>query len=151
MDISGERRISAPRERVWEALNDPEILKQCIPGCERMEKSSDTEFAAEVNAKIGPVKAKFASQIELSELNPPQSYTISGQGKGGAAGFGKGAASVTLEADGEETVLRYQARLQVGGKLAQIGSRLVVGATRKIANDFFNRFAAAVGTSATAE
>ena len=139
MDISGEFRIPAERERVWAALNDPEVLRVCIPGCEALEKLSDEHFAAEVRAKIGPVNAKFASEIRLSNLSPPQSYTITGEGKGGAAGFGKGAADVTLEADGAETVLRYQAELQVGGKLAQIGSRLVAGATRKMAKGFFSR------------
>ena len=151
MDISGERRILAPRDRVWDALNDPAILKQCIPGCTLMDKTSDTEFAAEINAKVGPVKAKFTSVIELSDLVPPASYTISGQGKGGAAGFGKGSARVVLEADGNETLLRYEAQLQVGGKLAQIGSRLVAGATRKIANDFFSRFVVVVSPQETTE
>jgi carbon monoxide dehydrogenase subunit G len=140
MDISGEFTIPAPRERVWAALNDPETLKRCIPGCESLEQTSDTAFDAKMSAKIGPVKARFDTAIELSNVNPPQSYTISGQGKGGPAGFGKGSADVSLEAQGDATVLRYSAALQVGGKLAQIGSRLVGGTARKIANDFFSKF-----------
>jgi len=140
MDINGEFTIPAPRDRVWEKLNDPEVLKKCIPGCEGLEQTSDTHFDARMLAKIGPVKAKFDTSIDLSEVNPPESYVISGQGKGGPAGFGKGSAKVTLEVVGEGTVLRYDADLQVGGKLAQIGSRLVGGTARKIANDFFTRF-----------
>ncbi len=140
MDISGEFEIPASRQQVWEALNDPEVLAQCIPGCESIERESDTELLAKMKAKIGPVKARFESRILLTNLNPPQSYTISGEGKGGPAGFGKGSADVTLaEADGA-TTLSYTATLQVGGKLAQVGSRLVGGAARKIADDFFSKF-----------
>lgn len=142
MDISGEFTIPAPRERVWVALNDPEVLVRCIPGCEELQRTGENTFDAKMQAKIGPVKARFDTSIELSDMNPPESYTISGQGKGGPAGFGKGAAQVVLDEQGEETVLRYTAELQVGGKLAQIGSRLVGGATKKIANDFFSRFVA---------
>ena len=141
MDINGEFTIPAARERVFEALNDPEVLQRCIPGCEQLERTSENTFDAKMSAKIGPVKAKFDTAIELSDVNPPQSYTISGQGKGGPAGFGKGSARVSLEEQGDETVLRYVADLQVGGKLAQIGSRLVGGTARKIANVFFSRFA----------
>ena len=141
MDINGEFTIPASRERVFAALNDPEVLKRCIPGCNELERTSENTFDAKMSAKIGPVKAKFDTAIELSDVNPPSSYTISGQGKGGPAGFGKGSARVSLEEQGEETVLRYDADLQVGGKLAQIGSRLVGGTARKIANDFFSRFA----------
>lgn len=140
MDITGEFTIPAPRERVFAALNDPEVLRRCIPGCEALERTSETTFDAKMAAKIGPVKAKFDTAIELSDVNPPESYVISGQGKGGPAGFGKGQAQVTLEAQGESTVLRYDAALQVGGKLAQIGSRLVGGTAKKIANDFFTNF-----------
>ncbi len=140
MDISGEFEIPASRQQVWEALNDPEVLAQCIPGCESIERESDTELLAKMKAKIGPVKARFESRILLTNLNPPQSYTISGEGKGGPAGFGKGSADVTLaEADGA-TTLSYTATLQVGGKLAQVGSRLVGAAARKIADDFFSKF-----------
>jgi hypothetical protein len=140
MDISGEFTIPAARERVWVALNDPQVLKRCIPGCDELEQTAEGRFEARMSTKIGPVKARFDTDIELSNLNPPESYTISGQGKGGPAGFGKGSADVTLEAQGEQTILRYTAALQVGGKLAQIGSRLVGGTARKIANDFFSRF-----------
>lgn len=140
MDISGEFTIPAPRERVWDALNDPQVLARCIPGCEELERTADDRFEARMSTKIGPVKARFDTEIELSNVNPPHSYTISGQGKGGPAGFGKGSADVRLEEQGEQTVLHYTAALQVGGKLAQIGSRLVGGTARKIANDFFSRF-----------
>jgi carbon monoxide dehydrogenase subunit G len=146
MDISGEFTIPATRDVVWRKLNDPEVLKRCLPGCEQLEQTSDNCFDAKMQAKIGPVKAKFDTAIELSDVNPPESYTISGQGKGGPAGFGKGSARVSLEEAGGTTVLRYDAALQVGGKLAQIGSRLVGGTARKIANDFFERFVEDVGT-----
>ncbi len=141
MEISGEFTIAAPRQRVWDALNDPEILKQCIPGCESIDRQSDTEFETRMLAKIGPVKARFVSSIVLSDLTPPHSYTISGQGKGGPAGFGKGSAQVELEEIPDGTRLSYSAKLQVGGKLAQIGSRLVGGAAKKIAKNFFSAFA----------
>ena len=144
MDMTGERRIPAPRQRVWEGLNDPEILKQAIPGCQEIEKVSDTEFTAKVRAKVGPVSANFAGKVTLSDLDPPAGYTISGEGTGGVAGFAKGGAKVTLDEDGGETVLRFEVQAQVGGKLAQIGSRLIDGTARKMADDFFNRFAAAV-------
>lgn len=149
MDITGEFRIPAARDRVWQALNDPQVLKRCIPGCERIESESDTEMTAAMRAKIGPVKARFDSRICLTNLDPPRRYTITGEGKGGPAGFGKGAADVTLEAEGEQTVLRYEASLQVGGKLAQIGSRLVAGSARKIANDFFSKFSELMGGQAS--
>ncbi len=125
MDMTGEYRISAPREKVWEALNDPEILKLSIPGCQELNKNSDTELTATVATKVGPVSAKFTGKVTLSEINPPQSYKISGEGQGGVAGFAKGGAEVELEEDGDETILRYKATAQVGGKLAQIGSRLI--------------------------
>ena len=144
MDMTGERRISAPRQKVWEGLNDPEILKQAIPGCQEIEKISDTEFTAKVRAKVGPVSANFAGKVTLSDLDPPAGYTISGEGTGGVAGFAKGGAKVRLDEEGGETVLRYEVQAQVGGKLAQIGSRLIDGTARKMADDFFNRFAAAV-------
>lgn len=144
MDISGDFDIPASRQQVWDALNDPEVLAQCIPGCESIERESDTELLAKMMAKIGPVKARFESRILLSNLNPPHSYTISGEGKGGPAGFGKGSAEVTLTDSGGNTMLHYIATLQVGGKLAQVGSRLVGGAARKIADDFFSKFAEVV-------
>jgi carbon monoxide dehydrogenase subunit G len=148
MDMNGEYRISAPRSRVWEALNDPEILKQCIPGCEEIEKQSDTEMTAKVVAKVGPVKAKFGGKVSLSDIDPPNGYTITGEGSGGAAGFGKGGAKVNLVEDGSDTVLSYTAHAQVGGKLAQIGSRLIDGAARKMADDFFAKFTQVVGQPA---
>jgi len=144
MEMQGERRIPAPRQIVWERLNDPETLKQCIPGCESVDKVSDTEFTAKVRAKVGPVSARFSGKVTLSDLDPPSGYTISGEGTGGVAGFAKGSAKVALEEDGGETVMRYGVQAQVGGKLAQIGSRLVDGTARKLANQFFDRFAAAV-------
>ena len=144
MEMQGERRIPAPRQIVWERLNDPETLKQCIPGCESVDKVSDTEFTAKVRAKVGPVSARFSGKVTLSDLDPPSGYTISGEGTGGVAGFAKGRAKVALEEDGGETLMRYGVQAQVGGKLAQIGSRLVDGTARKLANQFFDRFAAAV-------
>ncbi|EWY41870.1 carbon monoxide dehydrogenase subunit G [Skermanella stibiiresistens SB22] len=145
MDMTGEYKISAPRSRVWEALNDPEILRQCIPGCEEIQKQSDTEMTAKVTAKVGPVKAKFAGKVTLSDIDPPNGYTISGEGSGGAAGFGKGGAKVALLDDGPDTILNYTAHAQVGGKLAQIGSRLIDGTARKMADDFFAKFTEVVG------
>jgi len=138
--ITGEYRIAAPREAVWAALNDPEVLKACIPGCEELTKLSDTEIDARVAAALGPVRATFATRIQLSDINPPESYTISGEGKA-AAGFGKGSAQVSLTEDGAVTVLRYSADLRLGGKLAQVGSRLLEGATRQLADQFFDAFA----------
>jgi len=151
MEMQGERRIPAPRQLVWEKLNDPEALKQAIPGCETIEKVSDTEFTAKVRAKVGPVSASFSGKVMLTDLDPPNGYTISGEGTGGVAGFAKGGAKVALEEDGGETVLRYIVSAQVGGKLAQIGSRLIDGTARKMADDFFNRFAAAVNPEAGPE
>ncbi len=148
MDLSGEYRISADREAVWRALNDPEVLKQCIPGCEELEKVSDTEFTAKVTSKVGPVRAKFSGKVTLSELDPPKSYKISGEGQGGAAGFARGSATVSLEVDGDVTVLRYNADAQVGGKLAQIGSRLIAGTARKLADEFFTNFVETVAPAA---
>jgi uncharacterized protein len=140
MEMHGERRIPAPRETVWARLNDPETLKECIPGCQSVEKVSDTEFAAKVRAKVGPVSANFAGKVTLSDLDPPSGYTISGEGTGGVAGFAKGGAKVTLEEEGSETVLRYGVSAQVGGKLAQIGSRLIDATARKMADQFFSKF-----------
>ena len=146
MDMAGEYRIPATRETVWRALNDPEILKQCIPGCESIEKLSDTEFTARVALAVGPVKAKFVGKVALSDLDPPRSYTIAGEGQGGVAGFGKGSATVRLADEGASaTVLHYTAQANVGGKLAQIGARLVDATARKLAEEFFGRFATLVG------
>jgi carbon monoxide dehydrogenase subunit G len=153
MDLSGEYRIPASREAVWRALNDPEVLRRCIPGCEELNKISDTEFSAKVTSKIGPVRAKFTGKVTLSDLDPPKSYTISGEGQGGAAGFAKGGAEIALAEDGGETVLTYTAVAQVGGKLAQIGSRLIAGVSRKLADEFFGNLVEAVapGAGAAAE
>ncbi len=148
MDISGEYRIPAPKEQVWRALNDPAILEQAIPGCRRIGKVSDTEMTATVVAKFGPVKAVFSGRVTLSDLDPPHGYTIAGEGEGGAAGFGKGSARVTLAEADDETVLRYTAEVQIGGKLAQVGQRLVGSTAKKTADDFFADFAAAVAAEA---
>ncbi len=145
MDMTGEYRILAPREKVWEALNDPEILKQSIPGCQELIKTSDTELTAKVSTKVGPVSAKFTGKVTLSDINPPKSYKISGEGQGGVAGFAKGGAEVELEEDGGATILKYKATAQVGGKLAQLGSRLIESTAKKMANDFFGKFAEQVG------
>ena len=156
MEMTGEFNIPAPRERVWQALNDPEILKQAIPGCQSIEKVSDTEFTAKVVARVGPVKATFSGKVTLTDLDPPAGYTITGEGTGGVAGFAKGSAKVSLDDAGAETVMRYGVQAQVGGKLAQIGSRLIDATARKYADDFFNRFlnvmspAAATATNAIA-
>ena len=145
MDMTGQYRIPAPREQVWAALNDPATLKASLPGCESLEKVSDHEFAATVVAKVGPVKAKFNGNVTLSNLNPPESYTISGEGKGGAAGFAKGGADVRLTEEGDITVLTYTAKADVGGKLAQLGSRLIDGTAKKMADEFFDNFTPAGG------
>lgn len=149
MDIRGEYRIANTRERVWLALNDPEVLRRCIPGCESLERVSDEEMQAKVMAAIGPVKSRFNTTLTLEDLNPPASYRLVGVSKGGAAGFGKGSADVELVEDGEITVLRYDARFKVGGKLAQVGSRLVLGATKKTADDFFTNFSRELDPGAT--
>ena len=151
MDMTGEYRIEAPRERVWQALNDPEVLKQCIPGCEELTKDGDDGFSAKVKAKVGPVSAKFSGKVTLSDIVPPESYTISGEGQGGAAGFAKGGAKVRLAEDGGATQLSYEVNAQVGGKLAQIGSRLIDGTAKKLAGQFFESFANTVGQPAEAE
>ncbi len=151
MEIKGEYRIPAPRQKVWEALNDPEILKQCIPGCDLLEKLSDTEMNGKVTARVGPVSAKFAGKVTLSDMNPPESYTIMGEGQGGVAGFAKGGAKVHLAEKGAETVLTYTADAQVGGKLAQIGSRLIQSTARSMADQFFSKFAGVVGAGGGGE
>ena len=151
MEMTGERRIPASRQAVWDALNDPEILKQCIAGCEELEKTSDTEFSARVTSRVGPVTAKFTGKVELSDVDPPNGYTISGEGQGGVAGFAKGGAKVSLADDGDGTLLTYEANGTVGGKLAQIGSRLIDSTARKMADDFFDKFAESVGGPAPEE
>ena len=151
MEMSGEYRIEASREKVWDALNDPEILKQAIPGCEEIERLSDTNMTAKVVAKVGPVKATFTGQVTLSDLDPPNGYRISGEGKGGAAGFAKGGANVRLEADGSATILKYEVDATVGGKLAQLGSRLIDGTAKKMAGEFFTNFAEIVSDGVAPE
>jgi len=140
MEIKGEYQIASSREDVYRALNDPEMLKKCIPGCESLEMISDTELAATVMAAIGPVRARFNTKILLDNLNPPESYTLVGESKASAAGFGRGSADVALVGNDDGTLLSYTADFKVGGKLAQVGSRLVVGATKKMADDFFGTF-----------
>ncbi len=144
MDFTGRYAIDAPPQKVWEGLNDAAILRVCIPGCEQLDKLSPTEFVATARLKIGPLSATFKGKVTLSELAPPNRCRLSGEGQGGVAGFAKGDAEVVLTADGTGTVLTYSARASVGGKLAQIGQRLIDGAAKQIADDFFKRFAAAL-------
>jgi len=140
MELNGQQRIAAPRQKVWDALNDPRVLKACIPGCESLTQDGDSSFDAVVQAKVGPVRAKFSGRVELSDIRPPESYRISGEGKAGAAGVAKGSADVSLAEDGDGTVLNYVVKANVGGKLAQVGSRLVQSTANKYAADFFARF-----------
>jgi carbon monoxide dehydrogenase subunit G len=141
MKLSGEHHISADRQTVWDALNDPEILKACLPGCEELEKTSETDMTAKITTKIGPVKATFTGAVTLSDLDPPNGYTLKGEGQGGAAGFASGSAKVSLS-DGENggTILQYTVEARVGGKLAQIGSRLIDSVSKKLAAQFFDTF-----------
>jgi uncharacterized protein len=143
--MTGEVQLSAPREEVWAKLNDAEVLKACIPGCEELNKLSDTEFQAVATTKIGPVKAKFKGKVHLTDLDPPNGYKISGEGEGGVAGFAKGGATVALTPREGGTLLAYNVEAQIGGKLAQLGQRLVGGAAKKLADDFFTKFASMVG------
>lgn len=151
MEIKGEYKIAAPREKVFAALNDPAVLQACIPGCESLEKTSDTEMKAKVRMRIGPVSAAFSGKVTLSDLDPPNGYRISGEGQGGAAGFAKGGAVVALKEDGSDTVLTYNVDAQVGGKIAQVGARLIDGTAKKLADEFFSKFAAMVGGPPAAE
>jgi uncharacterized protein len=148
MDMSGKYRIPAPRQTVWEALNDPEVLKAALPGCEELTADGENGFAAKVRAKVGPVSARFQGKVQLLDLDPPNGYRIEGEGTGGAAGFAKGGATVSLVEDGNDTVLTYQANASVGGKLAQIGSRLIDGTAKKMADDFFAKFTEIVSAKA---
>jgi hypothetical protein len=140
MEMTGEQLIPVPQAEVWRALNDPEVLKACIAGCESIERVSDTEYRVAMVAAVGPVKARFNGKLLLSDLNPPNSYSLSFEGSGGAAGFGKGGAQVSLKTEGTGTRLSYTATASVGGKLAQVGSRLIDGVARKMADDFFTAF-----------
>lgn len=137
MDIKGEYAIAADRQAVWAALNDPEVLRQCIQGCEALERTGDNQFEGKVAAAIGPVRAKFNLVLRLENVVPPDSYTLAGESKAGSVGFGRGSADVALREQDGGTLLTYSAAFKVGGKLAQVGSRLVLGATRKMADDFF--------------
>jgi carbon monoxide dehydrogenase subunit G len=150
MTMNGEVQLAAPREVVWAKLNDPEVLKLCIPGCEELNKTSDTEFNAVATIKIGPVKARFKGRVHLTDMDPPNGYKISGEGEGGVAGFAKGGAAVKLTDKDGGTLLHYDVESQIGGKLAQLGQRLVQGTAKKLADDFFNKFAAAVAGPAQA-
>lgn len=152
MEMTGERLIPAPREQVWAALNDPEKLKTAIPGCEVVEKQSETDMTARVALKIGPMAARFTGKVKLENLNPPESYTITGEGNGGAMGFAKGGADVKLESKGpSETLLSYQVKAQVGGKMAQLGARLIDATAKQMADQFFDRFAAQLTPAPVAE
>ena len=150
MTMNGEVQLAAPREAVWAKLNDAEVLKACIPGCEELEKTDDGGFRATAKMKVGPVSARFKGKVTLSDLDPPNGYKISGEGEGGVAGFAKGGAVVKLAEKDGGTLLSYEVEAQIGGKLAQLGQRLINGAAKKMADEFFQKFAAAVGTSGQA-
>ncbi|HVP84741.1 MAG TPA: carbon monoxide dehydrogenase subunit G [Rhizomicrobium sp.] len=144
MQMNGSERIQASKEAVWAALNDVDVLKQCIPGCESLEKTGDNAFEAKATLKIGPVKATFKGKVTLDEMDPPHRCVLRGEGQGGVAGFAKGEAEVLLEPEDGQTALTYTAKANIGGKLAQIGQRLIDGAAKQIADDFFQRFSEAV-------
>lgn len=148
MDMTGEERIAASRQAVWAALNNPDILRQCIPGCESLEMKTPTDLSATVKIKIGPVSATFKGEVVISNMNPPAGYTISGEGSGGIAGFAKGGADVSLVEDGAETVLSYVVKAQIGGKLAMLGSRLIDSSAKKLAGQFFQEFNKVVSEAA---
>jgi carbon monoxide dehydrogenase subunit G len=141
MELSDEIIINAPKDKVYAALNDPEVLKQCIPGCEELIKHSDTELEAKVVLKVGPVKARFTGDVQLDTAGAPDAFSLTGQGNGGAAGHAKGRADVTLTADWDQTILKYEAKANIGGKLAQLGSRLIQSTAKKLAAKFFKSFA----------
>ena len=148
MEMNGERRIPAPRQRVWDALNDPEMLKAAIPGCESVTKTADDAFEAKVSVKIGPMAAKFGGKVKLENIQAPASYTISGEGNGGPMGFAKGGADVALEELGpNETLLKFAVKAQVGGKMAQLGARLIDATAKQMSDQFFDRFTAAVAAA----
>lgn len=149
MQMTDSQRIEAPRQKVWEALNDPEVLKASIPGCEELTKNSDTELEAKVKLKVGPVKATFGGKVTLNDLDPPKGYTIEGEGSGGVAGFARGGAKVRLEEDGPDaTILSYEVDAKIGGKLAQLGSRLIDSTAKRLAGEFFTNFGELVAPSA---
>lgn len=152
MDMSGERHIQASRQRVWDALNDPEMLRASIPGCESVTRTAEDAFEAKVSLKIGPMAAKFGGKVKLENINAPVSYTITGEGNGGAMGFAKGGADVALEEiSADETLLKYSVKAQVGGKMAQLGARLIDSTAKQMSDQFFDRFAAAVAPPPPAE
>ncbi len=144
MTMAGEVQLPASRETVWTKLNDPAVLKSCVPGCEQLDMISDTEFQAVASLKVGPVKARWKGKVRLSDIDPPNGYKISGEGEGGVAGFAKGAASVALTEKDGGTLLTYNVEAQIGGKLAQLGQRLINSAAKKTADDFFANFAKVV-------
>jgi carbon monoxide dehydrogenase subunit G len=146
MEMKGEQTISAPQKTVWNALNDPKMLKQCVPGCESIELAGENTYSVLMVARVGPVAAKFKGKLTLSDIKPPDSYSLAFEGQGGAAGFAKGGAQVRLEPQGIMTRLSYDVKANVGGKLAQIGSRLVDAAAKKVADDFFRNFNEKIGT-----
>jgi carbon monoxide dehydrogenase subunit G len=145
MEMKGEQLVPAPQKTVWEALNDPEVLKACVPGCESITLTGENEYQVLMVARVGPVSAKFKGKLTLSDIKPPESYSLSFEGQGGAAGFAKGGAHVNLSKQGLMTKLAYDVKASVGGKLAQIGSRLVDAAAKKVADDFFKNFNDKVG------
>jgi uncharacterized protein len=149
LTMTGEVDLAASQQVVWDKLNDPEVLKACIPGCESLEKTADNELQAVAKIKIGPVSATFKGKVELTDINPPHGYTISGEGQGGIAGFAKGAAKVDLVPIDGGTRMTYAVEAQVGGKIAQLGARLIDGVAKRLADQFFERFAEKVneGTS----
>ncbi|MBP0443936.1 carbon monoxide dehydrogenase subunit G [Roseomonas sp. SSH11] len=152
MDMTGSRRIEAPRERVWEALNDPAMLQAAIPGCESVERTGPDSFQARVAVRIGPMSAKFGGKVTLTNIRPPEGYTITGEGQGGAMGFARGGADVSLvEESPGVTLLNYDVKAQVGGKMAQLGARLVDSTARQMADQFFDRFAAQLATAPVTE
>lgn len=140
MDMQGQRILAVTQQQAWDALNDPEVLKVCIPGCDKVEASGDNQYVLGVSVKIGPVSAKFSGRITLSDINPPHSYTLSFDGQGGAAGFGKGSSQVRLTSQDIGCELSYTVKAQVGGKIAQMGQRLIDGVAKGMAEDFFKRF-----------
>lgn len=151
MEMNGKQLIPVAQDAVWRALNDPAVLQACIPGCETVERISDEEYAVALVAAVGPVKARFKGRMLLKDLNPPHSYRLAFEGQGGVAGFGKGEAEVSLAPEGGATLMSYSAKAQVGGKLAQVGSRLIDGAAKKIAGEFFAAFNRTVAPEASSQ
>src|SRR3954462_14824303 len=151
MEMTGEQLIPAPQKVVWDALNDPDMLKACVPGCESIDPIGENQYQVLMVARVGPVSAKFKGKLTLSDIKPPESYSLAFEGQGGAAGFAKGGANVRLTPEGDSTKLGYDVKASVGGKLAQIGSRLVDAAAKKVADDFFRNFNAKVGAADTDE